>query len=510
MASEQPQGTPPERTTTPPRDRAPQGRASGDRVPRDRASQDPAPGDRAAADRAPHDGARGDGAPRDAAPEPSHAYLDQLRRDTEGRKGELAHHLADHRGAAQELHERLESLVDAQAQGLTRVLHLLHENPETAFQEHRAAAWIVEYLAAHDIAAQSPVHGLDTAVRAELESEDFDPGRHRTIAVMSEYDALPGIGHGCGHNVIAVTGLGAFVALVELLREDPRAFSGRVVYLGTPAEEGEGGKEIMARAGALEGVDAAAMVHSYPVDLVDQVWLGRRQCEVRFHGRASHASSHPFLGRNALDAAVLAYQGLGLLRQQTPPTDRIHAVLPEGGERPNIITEEAMLRLYVRSQRPETLGTLSTRVTEVMEGAALMAGVGVTVAWDTSPATLPVLGNGPLSDRWVLAQRRRDREPYPAGTVSEVLAASTDFGNVSYRVPGIHPLIGLADEDTGLHSREFAAAAATPAAEKAGLDGAYGLAAVALDYLTDDDLAHDVAEDFRANGGGISVPDYFA
>ncbi|WP_144941262.1 M20 family metallopeptidase [Kocuria salsicia] len=444
-----------------------------------------------------------------AVPEPSTAYLHQLRRDTERRKGELSHHLREHDGATEDLQSRLESLVDAQAEGLTRILHLLHENPETAFQEHRAAEWIVEYLAAHDIAAQCPAHGLDTAVRAELESEGFDPARHRTIALMSEYDALPGIGHGCGHNVIAVTGLGAFVALVELLREDPGAFSGRVVYLGTPAEEGEGGKEIMARNGALEGVDAAAMVHPYMTDLTDQVWLGRRQCEVTFHGRASHASSHPFMGRNALDGAVLAYQGLGLLRQQTPPTDRIHAVLPEGGERPNIITESATLRLYVRSQRPETLSALSQRVGEVMEGAALMAGVGVSIEWDSSPATLPVLSNGPLSDRWVLAQRRRDREPYPAGTVSEVLAASTDFGNVSYRVPGIHPLIGIATEDTGLHSREFAEAAGSPRAERAGLDGAYGLAAVALDYLTDDELAADVAEDFRASGGGISVPDYF-
>lgn len=448
-------------------------------------------------------------APEHEPPEPSRAYLGQLQRDTERRKRELAHHLRDHHGAGPAAQERLETLVDAQSEDLVRILHELHRDPETAFQERRAARRITEHLTRHGIEAQSPAFGLDTAVHAEVSSEDFDPRSHRTIAVMSEYDALPGIGHGCGHNVIAVTGLGAFVALAELLREEPGAFSGRVVYLGTPAEEGEGGKEIMARNGALEGVDAAAMVHPYMTDLTDQVWLGRRQCEVTFHGRASHASSHPFMGRNALDGAVLAYQGLGLLRQQTPPTDRIHAVLPEGGERPNIITESATLRLYVRSQRPETLSALSQRVGEVMEGAALMAGVGVSVAWDTSPATLPVLSNGPLSDRWVLAQQRRGRDPYPAGTLSEVLAASTDFGNVSYRVPGIHPLIGIATEDTGLHSREFAQAAGSPRAERAGLDGAYGLAAVALDYLTDDELAADVAEDFRASGGGISVPDYF-
>ena len=443
------------------------------------------------------------------SPEPSRAYLEQLERDTERRKDELEHHLSDHAGAAEELHERLESLVDDQTAGLHRVLHELHEHPETAFQEHFAVQLIVDYLKSHGIAAENPAFGLDTAIRAEIASNDFDPQHHRTIAIMSEYDALPGIGHGCGHNVIAVTGLGAFVALVGLIRDNPSAFSGRVVYLGTPAEEGEGGKEIMARAGALEGIDAAAMVHSYPTDLVDQVWLGRRQCTVHYRGRAAHASSHPFMGRNALDAAVLAYQGLGLLRQQTPPTDRIHAVLPEGGERPNIITESATLQLYVRSQRPETLKALSERVTEILQGAALMAGVGVEIDWDSSPATLPVLGNAPLSDRWVLAQRRRGRDPYPAGTVSEVLAASTDFGNVSYRIPGIHPLISITDQDMGLHTRDFAAAAATPLAENAGVDGAYGLAAVALDYLVDDTLAQHVTEDFHANGGGIAVENYF-
>ena len=305
---------------------------------------------------------------RAACPEPSSAYLDQLLRDTERRKGELTHHLADHAGAGEELQERLSDLIDEQTEALTRVLHELHQNPETAFEEHYAVQQILAYLGERGITAESPVFGLDTALRAEIASDDFDPAQHRTVAVMSEYDALPGIGHGCGHNVIAVTGLGAFVGLVELLREHPDAFSGRVVYLGTPAEEGEGGKEIMTRAGALEGIDAAVMVHPYAADLVDQVWLGRRKCTVHFHGRAAHASSHPFMGRNALDAAVLAYQGMGLLRQQTPPTDRIHAVLPEGGERPNIITESTTMQLYVRSQHPETLKVLSRRVNDVLEG----------------------------------------------------------------------------------------------------------------------------------------------
>lgn len=442
-------------------------------------------------------------------PEPSHAYLDALNRQTEQRKSAAQHQLADSPGAPEDLVDAIEQAVDQQGQKLVEILHDLHEHPELAYQEHHAAQQLVAHLESHGISAESPVFGLETAIRAEIAAPDFDPETDRTVAILSEYDALPEIGHGCGHNVIAVTGLGAFTALGQLLREQPDRFRGRVVYLGTPAEEGHGGKEVMARAGAFDDVDAAVMTHPYFADAADVHWLGRRGCRVEFTGLAAHASAHPFLGRNALDAASLAYQGLGLLRQQTPPTDRIHAVLPQGGERPNVIPESAVLELYVRSQLPETLKVLSDRVVEVMQGAALMAGVGVRIHWDESPATLPVLGNRALSDRWVLAQRRRGREPLPAGTISEVFAASTDFGNVSYRIPGIHPMLGISAEDVGLHTREFAHAAASPAAERAAADGAFGLAAAALDYLDDDDLAAAVRQEFETDGGGVDVASYF-
>lgn len=442
-------------------------------------------------------------------PEPSHAYLDALNRQTEQRKAAAHHQLADSPGAPEGLVGAAERAVEHQGEQLVEILHALHEHPELAYQEHHAAERLVAHLEVHGITAESPAFGLDTAIRAEITAPDFDPERDRTVAILSEYDALPEIGHGCGHNVIAVTGLGAFTALAQLLREQPESFRGRVVYLGTPAEEGHGGKEVMARAGAFDDVDAAVMTHPYFADAADVHWLGRRGCRVEFTGVAAHASAHPFLGRNALDAASLAYQGLGLLRQQTPPTDRIHAVLPQGGERPNVIPESAVLELYVRSQLPETLKALSERVHEVMQGAALMAGVGVQIHWDESPATLPVLGNRALSDRWVLAQRRRGRDPLPAGTISEVFAASTDFGNVSYRVPGIHPMLGISAEDIGLHTREFADAAASPAAERATLDGAFGLAAAALDYLHDDALAEAVRREFDNDGGGVDVASYF-
>ena len=444
-----------------------------------------------------------------AAPtEPSTAYMAQLDEEREAALRTQSHPGSDHEGAPAALLSRLEEEIDRLGPELVETMIDLAEHPEVAFEEHRSAAAIVAVLAAHGIEAQLGVHGLDTAIRAEIRGTGADDAP--TVAVLSEYDALPGVGHGCGHNVIAVMGLGAFLGLAELARRDPSAVPGTVVFLGTPAEEGHTGKEYMAREGAFDGIDAAVMAHGYPgYDLADQVWLGRRTLTVEFHGHTAHASAQPFMGRNALDAASLMYQGIGLMRQQTPPSDRIHAVIREGGERASVVPDRAKLDLYVRSQRPETLKDLSRRVEDVAHGAALMAGVGVTVTWDHHPASLPVRTNEALTGRWVEAQRHRGRDPLPLGVVSTTLAASTDFGNVSYRLPGMHPLIQIAPADVALHTREFAAESTSPAARSAATDGAYGLAATLLDVLHDPALAAAVAEEFAQAGGAIDVPSFF-
>jgi len=283
-----------------------------------------------------------------------------------------------------------------------------------------------------------------------------------------------------------------------------------VVLLGTPAEEGHSGKEVLARNGAFEEIDAAIMVHPYGYDLADQVWLGRRLLTLTFTGIEAHASAQPFMGRNALDAVNLAYQGIGLLRQQLPPSDRVHANITHGGESPNIIPGRAVMKLYARSQQPATLRDLSARLEDVARGAALMTGTGVELHWDEHPPSLPIRTNTALTGRWVAAQQRRGRSPLLPGVVSEALAASTDFGNVSYRVPGIHPLIRIADASTALHTRDFALAAKSEAAELAAVDGAAGLALTALDYLFDASLRSAVHTEFEVQGGAIDVPAYFA
>lgn len=214
------------------------------------------------------------------------------------------------------------------------------------------------------------------------------------------------------------------------------------------------------------------------------------------------------MGRNALDAASLAYQGIGLMRQQMPPSDRVHAIM-SGGDRPSIIPSEAEMTIYVRSLGTRTLMDLSARVEDIVQGAALMAGVEVDVDWDEHPMTLPVRNNAALVDRWTATQARRGRTALPAGTVPDTVAASTDFGNVSHLVPGLHPMVQVSPTDVALHTEDFARWAATPQAVDAAVDSAAGLAQVALDFLADSDFRRAAQEDFDREGP-VSVTDLIA
>ncbi len=432
---------------------------------------------------------------------PDQAYLRSIDERTRRLLTEAVPEPSPFDGAPAELSDDVEKRVDTLAERLRHVVQYLHAHPETAFKEHSSAMLLHQEITRHGIDARLGEYGVETSVRAET----GDAGRGPTIAILAEYDALPEIGHACGHNVIAAAGLGAFLALASVGDQLP----GRVVFLGTPAEEGHSGKEVMARNGAFDDVDAAIMVHPYGYDLADQVWLGRRLLTVTFTGVEAHASAQPFMGCNALDAANLAYQGIGLLRQQLPASDRVHANITEGGESPNIIPGRAVLKLYARSQQPATLKDLSARLEDVARGAAQMTGTGVELQWDEHPPSLPIRTNSALTGRWVAAQQRRGRSPLPLGVVSETLAASTDFGNVSYRVPGIHPLIRIAEPSTALHTRGFAEAARSEAAELGALDGAVGLALTALDYLFDASLRSAVHQEFEDQGGAIDVPSYF-
>lgn len=433
---------------------------------------------------------------------PSSAFLDHMDAIVESRlESANADFALPDAGAGDEREERwvaVESRVEAVREDLNFIVTDLHAHPEEAFQEHHAQAAIAEILERHGFDVERGAHGVETALRAQWQSEGFDPQTHPTVAVLAEYDALPGIGHACGHNVIAAAGVGGFLGAVG-------SGEGRVVFLGTPAEEGHSGKEYMIRGGMLDGVDCAVMMHPFSYDLVSHVWVGRRTLTATFTGLAAHASMQPYMGRNALDAATLAYQGFGLLRQQMPPSDRLHAVISDGGARASIIPESATLQIYVRSLYTETLMDLSNRVDDILTGAALMTGTAVDVQWDNHPMSLPVRNNETLAARWGATQKRRSRGVLPGGILPDSQAASTDFGNVSHLVPGIHPLVKIAPEATALHTTDFADAAITDAALAGAFDAAVGLGQVVSDLLNEPQLLDDVRREFDAAGGAISV-----
>ncbi|SDT22085.1 amidohydrolase [Friedmanniella luteola] len=436
------------------------------------------------------------------APTPVDPFiLRQLAAETEARARATEAPVSTAAGAPAELLAALAAAVDELAPTLVAASHDLAEHPEVGFAEHRSAAALADLVESRGIPVTRGAHGLETALAAEVTGSGDGP----TVAVLSEYDALPGIGHGCGHNVIATAGLGAFLALAATRDRWP----GRVVWLGTPAEEGGSGKEHMARAGALDGVDAAVMVHPSSYDLAESVFLGRRQLRATFAGITSHASAQPFMGRNALDAVNLTYTGVALHRQQMPPNDRVHGVVTDGGERPNVIPERAEILFYLRSEYPQSLKILSGRLADIAAGAALMTGCAVELSWDDAPPYLPLRTNGPLAAAWNRRYGDLGHAMVAPDVVPSTFAGSTDFGNVSYRVPGLHAMVKIADSDVSLHTREFAAAAVTPTADAVLADAARGLAAVAADYLADPDFRRSVDDDFAAAGGVLDVPAFF-
>jgi len=474
---------------------------------------------------------------------PSRAFYDQLAVETEKRRqaNPTATALDPHGGASTQLREELKAHIEALAPQIVALSQDIHAHPEVGYQEFYAADAVAKLLQAHGIEVERASFGMETSLRAQIGGEaassstaaagapdagdnpdapapaagavvaaDGDRSEKQpTIAILCEYDALPGVGHGCGHNVMCANSVGAFLALAELEKSHPGALGGRVILQTTPAEECDTAKEVLAQRGMLNGVDAAIQTHSYAYDLVDQAWLGVRRMRVVFHGVSAHAASAPFMGRNALDAVTVAQVGMGLLRQHMLPSDRMHAVVTDGGLVPNVVPERAEMSVIVRSLDSATLRDLVARVEDVFRGAALATGCGVEILTGETTNEMPVRANGPLSQAWVRAQNAAGRTVLPRGVITEVIAAGTDFGNVSQRVPGIHPLIKIAPEGTALHTHEFATAAGSPLGDRAAVDGAWGLASVALDYLSDPQLRQAVRADFEASGGVVDVASFW-
>ncbi|HTJ76472.1 MAG TPA: amidohydrolase [Acidimicrobiales bacterium] len=376
---------------------------------------------------------------------------------------------------------RVQEEVDRRADLLLEVSHRIHGHPELVFEERFAAD-----LLASALGTEAGIYGLDTAFEARTGSGDGP-----TVAVICEYDALPGIGHGCGHNVIAAAGLGAGLAAATLAEEA----GGRLVVLGTPAEEGGGGKVLMGERGAFDGIDAALMVHPGGADLTEPDVIAIATWRVEYFGRGAHAAAAPHHGRNALDAMVLGYNAVAALRQHIAATDRIHGVFLEAGEKPNIVPDHTVAEWYVRSATIETLQPLKDRVLACLEAGAAAAGCRIEVQ-PTCAEYTDLRTNAPLVDRYRANSAALGR-PVADPSASNRAVVSTDMGNVSYLVPSIHPMIAVSPPDVALHTAEFARWAASEEGDKAVIDGAKAMAMTVLDLW----LAPGLAEEVRAAFG---------
>ena len=390
------------------------------------------------------------------------------------------------------LRAEIDTAVDTVAQTLIDVSHAIHARPELAFEEHFACETLTSTLRDHALQVETGVYTLPTAFESTINPDRDGP----TVAVLAEYDALPNIGHACGHNIIATTALGAALALNTVASQLP----GRVKLLGTPAEERGGGKELMARAGAFKGIDAALMIHPAGVNLATMPSICIAEVEVIYHGKASHASAMPHKGVNALDGLLLAYQAISNLRQHIRSTERIHGIVEEGGSAPNIVPDRTVGQFYVRAANEKDLAALKPRVQACFEAGATGSGCTVEVNW-AGVDYLDLNTNWPLADRFRHHAEQLGRSFVEHEQALKFGAGSTDMGNVSYRLPSIHPMLAVAPPSVVIHNPEFAHWARSKQGDAAVIDGAKALAQTAADYLLSPELQRQSAEAFELSKG---------
>lgn len=388
---------------------------------------------------------------------------------------------------------RVVAAIDAAESQLRHLGRAIHSRPELAYEEFHAHDAITGLLEAHGFAVERSAYGLKTAFRATAGS-----GRP-AIAILCEYDALPGIGHACGHNLIAASGVAAGIGAAAAIP----AGQGTVIVLGTPAEERCGGKVDLINAGAFADIDVAMMVHpiggrNVAAGVAATRWLPTaiHALNVRYIGKNAHAGAAPWEGVNALDAFVLAYNAISVLRQQVPPSARIHGIVTKGGEAPNIIPDLVEARFFVREATMASLEALERRVLACFEGAATATGCRLEHDWE---------GNA-FSDMIINSALIEAYERHAAATGLDVYSqpvhagGSTDMGNVSYVVPSIHPMFGIATED-GNHTPGFTAGAGRPEAEDVMLKAAKAMAHTAVDVATTPPLLEQVRDEFCRRTG---------
>ena len=374
--------------------------------------------------------------------------------------------------------------VDRLADELEALSHQIHDHPELGYEEVKACAWLTDFLGRKDFKVETGLAGVATAFRATIET-----GAGPTIAILCEYDALPGIGHACGHNVIATSGVGAGAALAAVKAQLPK---GRVQVIGTPAEEGGGGKIKLIQGGVFKDVDCAMMIHGFDRTLLHQDLLGIVRVTLEYSGKAAHASADPWAGINALDACIQTFNAVSMLRQQVRPECRIHGIITNGGAAPNIIPEYAAATFYVRAPRIDTMWELYKRVVACAEGAARAAGAGLKVTQHDNVYE-PMNSNKVLLDLFATNMKTAG---LVEGEASPDRLGSSDIGNVSQVIPAIQPMVAIAPLGTAIHSREFADAAVKPPARAGLVAAAKTMAMTTFDLLAEPARVEQAKEEF--------------
>ncbi|MEO8457615.1 MAG: M20 family metallopeptidase [Chloroflexota bacterium] len=387
---------------------------------------------------------------------------------------------------ANPLKQRASAEIDRRRDELVELSLRIHAAPEIAFEEHKSSAMLCDYLAENGFEVERGICELPTAFRAT-----FGSGTPR-IAFVAEYDALPGVGHGCGHNVIGTASCAAGIAVKDLLAD---AGGGTVVVMGTPAEEAAGGKVYMIDRGAFEGFDCAMMVHPGNRNTAVAYGLACLELDVEFHGKPAHAAARPDAGINALDAMVAAFANIGLMRQQMRDTARVHGIITDGGQAVNVIPYHTAAKLLIRSEEDEYMDNeLKPKVLACFEGAAKATGSTLEYRWNEQARYKTVRTNLALADAYKANVESLGRKTIMPESKRSM--GSTDMGNVTQVMPGIHPAISIAPPDVPIHTEEFREFARSDSGHQGLIDSAKAMAMTGIDVLTDAGLRERMKNEF--------------
>jgi amidohydrolase len=390
---------------------------------------------------------------------------------------------------SQKMKQRIIETIDQYQKDFYDISVYIGENPELGHEEFKASAILTETLKKHGFSVEMGTCGLPTAFTATFDSGIEGP----SIGFMSEYDALPEVGHACGHNLIGTMGIAAGIGLSKILNE----LGGKVIVFGTPAEETKGGKVTMAEEGIFDSLDVAMMVHPLDRYMASGSSLAMDAIQFEFFGKPAHAAASPHLGINALDAVLQTFNSINALRQHITPDARIHGIITEGGKAANVVPDYAVAQFYVRAGKRDYLNTLVEKVVKCAEGAALQTGATLKVS-NYEFSYDDMITNHQLSEAFT-------NELVGLGVdQAEILterdgSGSLDMGNVSQVVPSIHPYIKICNEAYACHTHEFREAAMSEQAREAMILGAKAMALTGYEVLTNKELLCKIKEEFKKN-----------